>query len=141
MRCHYCGNEITRDIKVCPHCDKPQLNIKPGTKLSGEKDSSVFSLEEWHKKKIKDQHDKIMSEHDELERKVEEKKRKMDKQRKKVGLHEVKMGSRDPAVLATPNGGCILSEPELKELIKILAKDKKKEVLAARKREKEAKLF
>ena len=141
MRCHYCGNEIAKDINVCPYCDKPKLDIKPGDRMSGGLNDAVFSLEEWHKKKVKDRHDKVLSEQDELERRVEEKKRKLDHQRKNTGLDGVGMVSRDPADLDTPDGGSILSESELKELIKILATDKKKEIRAARKREKEAKLF
>jgi hypothetical protein len=131
MRCYYCGNEIYEDSHVCPYCDKPVESSESAENKMEFNDEQVFSLEQWHKDKTKAKFDQVVQNHKDLEKRVEQKRKRIEDQRKSLGIEDAE---KDPNTLddRISEHEPDFARPDFDELVRILARDKKKDFIRSK---------
>jgi uncharacterized Zn finger protein (UPF0148 family) len=136
MRCYYCGNELDTGTTICPYCDTPIEKDKVSESTDVYDSDKVFTMEDWQRKKTVELREDAKVKNDELEERVKSKKRKMDESGQDAAFRDAGVVDEQPSQkkLIKPKG--VLDGPELDELIRVLARDKKKEVKDRLKKEK-----
>lgn len=138
MRCHFCGHKMDDDATVCGLCNKPIPTPEELESKSAENGNPVFTLENWKKKKSDKRNREMNEKEDEYKRKAEIRKQKMKEDHIASGLlvdDDYPSGRSDLIDDEVENEEQIevinaSDDDKLKELIQILTKDKKKELLS-----------
>ncbi|UCH89961.1 MAG: hypothetical protein JSV49_04775 [Thermoplasmata archaeon] len=137
MLCTYCGNEVDDGTFICPYCDQPVPEGEVFDPKAQYASDQVFTVEEWQKQRTVEKRDSIKTDHDDMERRVEEKKRIIEEKRRDSGLDMIEDDPERFADDNRPNPRPRKGRPSLEELLEIVTKDKKKEVLEKFERERQ----
>lgn len=141
MRCPECGSEIEEGSTICKFCHPEDGEYEEDDIKVMSEVGEVYTMEDWLKDKELEKEVERTAERKELERKLAEKKRQMELQQAEVDLDKMleniqnKRQSRRERTSYEREAELAdnlsrLSEEDFNELVRELARDKKKEVRA-----------